>query len=95
MNEMSLEEQIRCLEAMRTSLEDFCGIMQNVMDRFNNDIKSLRGQGFSVETEQTYQRDYYAPAKDDVDQVVSDIYHYHIDYLDRVINRLREVLNEH
>ena len=88
MNEMSLEEQIHCMQEMRSYLGDFCGIMKNVMETLQNDIKFLRSQGFSTETEETYQRGYYTPANDDVEHVISDIYTQHFDYIDRVIERL-------
>lgn len=88
MNEMSLEEQIRCMQEMRDYLGDFCGKMKNVMEKLQNDIKFLRSQGFSTETEETYQRGYYTPANDDVEHVISDIYTQHFDYIDRVIERL-------
>lgn len=88
MNEMSLEEQIRCMQEMRSYLGDFCFEMQKVMETLQNDIKFLRSQGFSTETEETYQRGYYTPANDEVEHVISDIYTQHFDYIDRVIERL-------
>lgn len=88
MNEMSLDEQIRCMQEMRDYLGDFCGIMKNVMETLQSDIKFLRSQGFSTETEGTYQRGYYTPANDEVEHVISDIYTQHFDYIDRVIERL-------
>ena len=48
MNEMSLEEQISCMQEMRSELDSFCGIMRNVMDDFQKDIKFLRSQGFTT-----------------------------------------------
>ena len=91
---MSLQEQIRCMQEMRSELGSFCGIMRNVMDDFQNDIKYLRSQGFSTEKEEQYQRGYYTPANDKVEHVISDIYTQHFDYIDRVIDRLQRALNE-
>ena len=93
MNEMSLEEQIRCMQEMRGELESFCGIMRNVMIDFQNDIKFL-SQGFTTEKEEQYQKGYYIPANDKVEQVISDIRQYHFDYIDRVIERLQRALHE-
>ena len=94
MNDMSLEEQIRAMQQMRNYLDDFCGIMKNVMETLQNDIKFLRSQGFSTETEETYQRGYYTPANEDVEQVISDIYTKHFDYIDRVIERLERARHQ-
>lgn len=94
MNEMSLEQQISCMQEMRSKLADFCGIMRRVMDEFQNDIKYLRSQGLSTEKEEQYQKGYYLPANDEVEHVISDIQHKHFDYIDRVIERLQKALNE-
>ena len=94
MNEMSLEEQIRCMQEMRDYLGEFCKIMQNTMESFQNDIKYLRSYGLPVETERNYQQNYFAPANDKVEQVVSDIYQKHIDYIDRVVERLKRAAGE-
>lgn len=94
MSEMSLREQINCLKTMRSDLDSFCGEMHRTMDKFNEDIKYLRAQGLSIETEERYQKAYYTPAKDDVDQVVSDIYQFHFDYIDRIIERLERAASE-
>lgn len=88
MNEMSLDEQIRCMQEMRSYLGDFCGIMRNAMDGFQDDIKYLRSYGFPIEKEEQYQRGYYTPANNEVEHVISDIYTKHFDYIDRVIERL-------
>lgn len=94
MSEMSLEEQIRCMQDMRDKLDEFCKIMRNNMDSFQDDIKYLRSQGFSTETEETYQKNYYLPANDNVDHVIHNIYNLHFDYIDRVINDLDAALHE-
>lgn len=94
MNEMSLEEQIRCMQEMRSELDSFCGIMRNVMDDFQKDIKFLRSQGFTTEKEEQYQKGYYIPANDKVEHVISDIQQFHFDYIDRVIERLQRALHE-
>ena len=43
---------------------------------------------FSVETEQSYTQRYYMPAKNDVEQVISDIHGPHFNYIDEVIEDL-------
>ena len=93
MNEMSLEEQISCMQEMRNYLNDFCGIMLNTMDELQKDIKYLRSVGLSVETEETYQEGYYAPANERVEEVVNEIRQQHFDYIDRVIERLERAKN--
>ena len=94
MNEMSLEEQIRCMEAMRSFLGEFCALMNQAMDDFQKDIKFLRSNGLSIETEEQYQQGYYTPAKAQVDNVINDIQVKHFDYIDRVIEYLRSAANE-
>lgn len=93
MNEMSLDEQIQRLSDMKVSLGDFCKMMQETMDTMQDQIKYLRSQGFSIETEQTYQSRYYTPAKSDVEKVVSDIYGKHFTYIDEVIEALERAKN--
>jgi hypothetical protein len=93
-NEMRLEKQICCMKQMREDLGEFCVIMRGAMDSFQDDIKYLRSVGFSVETEEQYQKSYYTPANNDVEQVISDIQHQHFDYIDRVIEKLEELLHE-
>lgn len=93
MNEMSLREQIQCLEAMESDLRDFCRLMRDSMDSFQSDIKYLRSNGFSTEKEEKYQQEYYTPANNDVNQVISDIYGPHLHYLDEVIENLKRALN--
>lgn len=94
MNEMSLEEQIRCMQDMRNKLADFCALMNSAMEGFHDDILYLRSQGFSVENADTYQSLYYTPAKETVDEVIHHIYNYHFDYIDRVLEYLQAALNE-
>lgn len=93
MSEMSLREQIQCIEAMESDLRDFCRLMRDAMDSFQNDIKYLRSNGLSTEKEEEYQRDYYAPANNDVNQVINDIYGPHLHYLDEVLDYLKRALN--
>lgn len=93
MNEMSLEEQIRCLREMRAYLGDFCKEMSETMETMQNQMKFLRNQGLSIETEQVYQQRYYVPANQNVEQVISDIYSRHFSYLDGVIEDLEKALN--
>ena len=94
MSEMSLEEQIRCMKEMRAYLDDFCKLMQQEMDKLQNDIKYLRSQGFSKEEEETYQKNYYAPANSEVERVVNDIRQRHFGYIDKVVEHLEKALNE-
>lgn len=88
MNEMSLDEQIQRLREMKESLGDFCKMMQQTMETMQNQIKYLRSQGLSIETEKTYQTRYYTPANSDVERVISDIYGRHFTYIDEVIEDL-------
>lgn len=88
MNEMSLDEQIQRLHEMKDKLGDFCKMMQQTMGTMQNQIKYLRSQGFSIETEQTYQTRYYEPANSDVERVVTNIYGRHFTYIDEVIEDL-------
>jgi len=94
MAEMRLEEQIQRLQEMKDYLGDFCRLMRETMDDLQNDIKFLRSQGFSVETEQTYQTGYYNPANENVEEVIHNVYTRHYDYLDYIIEQLKEALNE-
>lgn len=93
MNEMSLDEQIQRLREMKDYLGDFCKLMQETMVTMQNQIKYLRSQGFSIETEQTYQQRYYIPANNDVEHVISDIYNGHFNYIDEVIEDLERAKN--
>lgn len=93
MSEMSLDEQIRRLKEMKSYLGDFCKLMRQEMQTLYNDMKFLRSQGLSVETEESYNNRYYNPANDDVEQVVSDIYGPHFNYLDEVIEKLERARN--
>lgn len=93
MNEMSLDEQIQCLREMKDYLGEFCKMMQQTMETMQNQIKYLRSQGFSIETEQTYQTRYYEPANSDVERVVSNIYGRHFTYIDEVIEDLERAKN--
>lgn len=94
MSEMSLEQQISCMQEMRSELGDFCKMMRGYMDAFQDDIQFLRSQGLSTETEERYQKGYYTPANEEVDRVISDIQRQHFDYIDRVIERLQRALHE-
>jgi hypothetical protein len=90
MNEMSLNEQIQRLEEMKDYLSDFCKMMANTMDEMHNQIKYLRGEGFSIETEEQYQQRYYTPAKDKIELIIYDIQIHHFRYLDEVIQDLKD-----
>ena len=94
MSEMSLKEQIKCLEDMIQYLGDFSKKMDDTMHGLNNDIEYLRANGFSVETEVTYRKEYYQPVKGKVDMVVSNINTRHRDYLERVKDRLERAVRE-
>ena len=94
MNEMSLEEQIRCMQDMRYKLEVFCETMRRYMDGFLEDIRYLRSYGFPIEKENDYKKGYYDPAKNDVDHVIDNVYRKHFDYIDRVIDYLERALHE-
>lgn len=93
-NEMSLREQIHYLNEMKTYLEKFCNEMLQTMNYFQDQITGLRQEGFSVETSETYIQRYYTPAKSDVETVVSDIRKRHIDYINRVIERLERAASK-
>lgn len=93
-NEMSLEEQICCMKQMREYLGVFCVIMRDTMDSFQDDIKYLRSVGLSTEIEEQYQKSYYTPANNNVEQVIGNIQHQHFDYIDRVVEKLEEALHE-
>lgn len=93
MNEMSLDEQIQRLREMKDYLGDFCKLMKETMETMQNQIQFLRSQGFSIETEQTYQQRYYTPANNDVEHVISDIYSGHFNYIDEVIEDLERARN--
>lgn len=92
--EMSLEEQLRCMQEMRSYLEQFCLQMNVVMDELGNDIEDLKNQGFSKETAQTYRQKYYQKAKEEVDTFVSHVQQNHFDYIDRVMEYLNGALSE-
>lgn len=94
MSEMSLTEQIQRLEEMKSYLGEFCIEMQNVMEKLNGQIVFLRSQGFSIETEQTYRKGYYTPAKSDVEQIINDIHTRHIPYIENVISDLDGAQNQ-
>ena len=94
MSEMSLTEQIRRLEEMKSYLGDFCIEMQNVMEKLNGQIVFLRSQGFSIETEQSYRQGYYTPAKSDVERVIKDIHTRNIPYIEDVISDLDEAQHQ-
>ena len=94
MSEMSLEQQIRCMREMRCYLEDFCSVMHGTMENLQNDIKFLVSQGLSKENGETYQKEYYSQANNDVERVVNNIRQQHFDYIDRVINHLERASNE-
>ena len=93
MNEMSLEEQIRCMEQIRSELGVFCQEMGRYMEEMQKDIKFLRSNGLSIETEETYQIGYYTPANAKVEEVINDIQRAHFDYIDRVIKSLERAKN--
>lgn len=93
-DEMSLEEQIRCMQEMRDYLESFCKIMGDVMESMDGVIGFLKSTGFSVETEETYRHNYYRPACDTVEDVINNIHTRHFDYIDRVIENLERAKNQ-
>ena len=64
MSEMSLNAQIMCMKEIREKLGELCQVMGETMDKMQGQIRYLRSEGFSVETEETYQKRYYGPAKE-------------------------------
>ncbi len=93
MSEMSLEEQIRCLNDMKSYLERFCDEMKKTMELLSDQMLFLRGNGLSIETENKYRQRYYDLANEDVEYFISNVYNNHFDYLDRIIKFLEEDLN--
>ena len=89
MSEMSLREQITRLEEMKSYLKDFCSIMRNTMDELDNDIKFLKGEGLSIETEESYRKRYYNPANENVQEVINDVYGKHFDYINDIVEELK------
>lgn len=93
MSEMSLENQIRCMQDMKEFLGDFCSLMRKEMTILDDQILGLKSQGFSIETEQTYRQRYYSPANNDVEQVIRNIHGRHFEYIDGVIEDLEKAKN--
>lgn len=93
MSEMSLEEQIKCLNDMKSYLDRFCNEMKGTMKLLSDQMNSLRDAGLSIETENKYRQRYYNPANEDVEYFISNVYNKHFDYLDRIIEFLEEDLN--
>lgn len=89
MSEVSLEEQIRCLEEMESCLENFCVKMQEYIDDLSKSIKLLRSDELTIEFEEFYDQNYYRHTKTIVDQVKGDIEYGHLRYLDEVIEKLK------
>lgn len=90
MSEMSLREQRKCIQEMINYLDGFCCEMDNTIKGLDADILELRANGFSVETEERYRKEYYQPVKERVDEVIKNIHNRHRDYLERIEERLRK-----
>lgn len=93
MSEMSLYEQVRCIEEMQEFLLTFCVDLRGEMNGFQDRIKELRQEGLSVEVEKSYQSRYYAPANEIVEGVIDDIKYKHYAYLEDVKNHLKAALS--
>ena len=94
MSEMRLEEQINCIDSMEQYLELFCELMIKVMEDLSKQAQFLRGEGLSVETEETYRNDYFNPAKEVVKDVIYNIENEHMVYLEKVRKDLIAALEE-
>ena len=91
MSEVSLNEQIRCLEEMEDYLKKYCAEMQSSLDGLYNSMKVLRSDELTIEFEDYYEQEYYRRTKTLIDQVQGDITYGHLRYLDEVIEKLKSM----
>lgn len=89
MHEVSLEAQIRCLEEMISYLSAFCSDMNDCIDEYSRNLVALREKGLTLEFGETYERDYYLPAKSRMEQVIGDIQYGHLRFLGEVLERMK------
>lgn len=93
MSEVSIREQIHCLEEMENYLKVYCNEMQDSIDNLNKSIKVLRSDELTTEFEEYYEQEYFRRTKTLIDQVHGDIIYGHLRYLDEVIEKLKSMLD--
>ncbi|MDR1348069.1 MAG: hypothetical protein LBJ63_06545 [Prevotellaceae bacterium] len=92
MNEMELEVQIQKLQEMRSYLGDFCVEMNQQIDDLQTDLHGYKAHGFPREIADKYESFYYAPARNDIQEMITRINTYHYQYIDAVIEDLMRAL---
>lgn len=93
MSEVSIREQVRCLEEMVDYLKGYCNAMEESIDELNKSMKVLKADELTTEFEEFYEQEYFKRTKTLTDQVVGDITYGHIRYLNEVIEKLREMID--
>ncbi|MBR2015512.1 MAG: hypothetical protein IJ998_08880 [Alistipes sp.] len=91
MAEMSLLDQIRCIEQLQNDLEKFCRDMIDCYTNFAEDIAFLREKGFSAELADRYKSSYYTPVFKIMEDIVGDVRMKHYPYLEEKKEQLKNI----
>jgi hypothetical protein len=90
---MELQVQIQKLQEMRNYLGEFCVAMNRHINDLQQDLYGYKAQGFPREIADKYESYYYAPARNEVQDMITRINIAHYQYIDSVIGDLIRALN--
>ena len=93
MAEMSLDVQIQKLQEMESYLGEFCVAMNQYINDLLNDLHSYKAAGFPSEVANKYESYYYAPTRNEVQEMITRIQTYHCQYIESVIEVLDRARN--
>lgn len=91
MSEVSLNEQISCVEDMEDKLKDYCIVLEDTLSQLYKCIKTLRSDELTIEFADYYEHNYYIRTKTIVDQVMGDVEYGHLRFLDAVLEKLKSM----
>ena len=92
MAQMSLEVQKQKMWEMRSSLVDFCTLINSRIAELSQTLNNNVAMGFPVEVAQYYKHAYLMVEEQEIDQLVQVIQKGHFDYIDDVVSDIDKAL---
>ena len=90
---MELVTQKQKMLEMRSTLHDFCNMLNVRMSELNDKLNEYVMQGFPTEIAATYYSRYYMDASQTVNSLVQVIQTAHYEYIDNVVSDIQSALD--
>lgn len=92
MSEMSIYEQVQCINEMQNFISEFTSDIERSMNEFRADLDFLRKNGLTTEVADRYREKHFVKTEEGINAVIEDFKYHHYSYLEDVKDKLKRVL---